>query len=130
MTIRPEPAKNQPLNLYSYADETGNLQAGRIFYRIRQVDADGKIAYSAVQVVSLSPISSVTFYPNPARDRVHVLGWETVSGIQLYDLSGRLALTTGTVTGSLDIHRLLPGIYQARLFLKNGSVKSEKLQVR
>jgi predicted phage tail protein len=52
ITIKTEAAKNQPLNLYSYEDDWAGLRAAdKIYYRIRQVDGDGKINYSAIAFV-------------------------------------------------------------------------------
>lgn len=51
-TIKTEAAKNQPLNLYSYEDVFAGLRtADKVYYRIRQVDVDGKTKYSAIAFV-------------------------------------------------------------------------------
>ena len=51
-TIKTEAAKNQSLNLYSYEDAlAGQRAADKVYYRIRQVDGDGKTKYSAIAFV-------------------------------------------------------------------------------
>ena len=46
---------------------------GNNYYRIRQVDKDGKVSYSQTVLVIFNPASLiVSLYPNPARDAVTV----------------------------------------------------------
>ena len=78
---------------YSFTD--GAPGAGTNEYRLRLVDLDGKYAYSVVKSVRMGLVSSVSLYPNPARDYVNVsLGGEAVGSvsIRLISQSGQLLL--------------------------------------
>ncbi|HVS96434.1 MAG TPA: T9SS type A sorting domain-containing protein [Puia sp.] len=75
---------------YSFADSKP-LQ-GTAEYRLQMVDRDGVYKYSEVKSVRLGVVTSVSVYPNPARDFVNVtLG--NASGftlIRLYNQGGQL----------------------------------------
>ncbi|NOY05167.1 MAG: T9SS type A sorting domain-containing protein [Chlorobi bacterium] len=86
------------LRRYEFEDDLSTVipYSGVIYYRLRQVDTDGKYTYSPVVEVSLSNAPKVVrlspSYPNPVRD-VMTLEWylprsSTVS-LSLYDLQGR-----------------------------------------
>lgn len=56
--------------------EAAQLDAGLLYYRLRQVDHDGTTAYSDVQVVRWQPAAPavrLTLYPNPAAGTASVL---------------------------------------------------------
>jgi hypothetical protein len=75
---------------YSFTDN--KPVQGTSEYRLQMVDKDGKYAYSAVKTIRTGTITSVSVYPNPARDFVNVtLG--NASGftlIRLYNQGGQL----------------------------------------
>ena len=52
---------------YSLRDATAATQAGILYYRLRQVDADGRATLSPVAVLAAAPVQAgFTLYPNPA----------------------------------------------------------------
>ena len=69
------------------------------------------------------------FYPNPAKDQLHMQFSPDVQPkqIELYDLQGRLVLTQGSGFESVDMSRLPVGAYMMRVTLKDGKVFSEKV---
>jgi len=75
---------------YSFAD--GKPVQGTAEYRLRMVDRDGAYKYSEVKTIRTGAVTSVSVYPNPARDFVNVtLG--NASGftlIRLYNQGGQL----------------------------------------
>jgi hypothetical protein len=78
---------------YSYTDS--KPATGTSEYRLQMVDRDGKYAYSPVKAVRIGLISSVSLYPNPARDYVNVVlsGDASVSAnIRLLNQSGQLLM--------------------------------------
>ena len=65
---------------------------GTNYYRLKQVDFDGKFEYSNIRVVTLDEVAQVSFYPNPIQrgnfitienDDVNVL-------LEIFDANGRL----------------------------------------
>jgi len=84
-------------NTYSFTDVTSN-QA--VFYRLAQVDKDGKIVYSSVIAVggdNRSSNLSVAIYPNPTLGqainvKITSLSSKTIA-LQLTDVTGRIVAT-------------------------------------
>ena len=52
---------------YALRDAAAATQAGLLYYRLRQVDADGRATLSAVAVLAAAPVpAGLVLYPNPA----------------------------------------------------------------
>lgn len=107
---------------YSFTDYTP--YEGISYYRIRQVDYDGRYDFSAVIPVRFgNDAGAVQMYPNPATDQVWILIPSTETGpalVELYDLSGKLmmnqavVLQRGSNAFSLDLSEIPSGIYVLR----------------
>lgn len=81
-----------------------NPVAGNNYYRIRQVDKDGKISYSTTIAVVYKPRTLLAeIYPNPVSDllRVKIKSGETASyELTLTDISGRIIHEEKISTGN------------------------------
>lgn len=56
---------------YSYTDT--DPREGTAYYRLKQIDNDGKYSYSAVQSVTIGDLAGAfRIYPNPAREEVKI----------------------------------------------------------
>jgi hypothetical protein len=93
------PAKGQSSNLVEYLGFDTAPMEGLSYYRLKEVDADGKIFYSDLSSVMIgiqTPLYSV--YPNPVQD--HLINFEIPVeedlSIELYDAVGKLVLE-GTI---------------------------------
>ena len=118
----------------SYTTTDNAPIAGKNFYRLKQVDNDGRFEYSAVQMASFSAnTNSISIYPNPAKGRVQI-SIPNASGRLFYNvlqLSGK-AILSGNFTGSnhtLDIANLAAGTYLLQVTGDQFS-KTEKLIVQ
>lgn len=103
-------------------DEAAATQAAPLYYRLRQVDADGRATLSAVAVLAACPVQAgFTLYPNPAPASAQVVALGTSSPlaagytISLYSGAGQL-LSSQLVEGSasaatVSAAGLVPGLY-------------------
>ena len=67
-------AQGRSSQLTAYAALDRAAPAARLYYRLRQVDRDGTLAYSPVVTVAGSgPAAKVFIYPNPARGSISFL---------------------------------------------------------
>lgn len=57
---------------YKFIDNVTNVPGVNVYYRIKQVDFDGKYSYSDMIVLSRVNSSVISSYPNPATDKVYV----------------------------------------------------------
>lgn len=87
LTFVPGAGNSQSLRTYTYLDAQ---PLGPVsYYRLKQVDADGKFVYSAIQVVSTALPQAASVFPNPASTQATVV-W--AAGLS----AGRWSLTTTT----------------------------------
>ncbi len=106
----------------SYFFEDKNFFAGA-YYRLRQVDFDGKTALSLIVFLAAKRNGSFAAYPNPAATEVwvkHPPGHSGPFSLLLYDVGGRLVFSTNITdnqagTSSIDLRGLPPGVYVLKL---------------
>ena len=108
---------------YIYTDT--KAFTGNYYYRLKQVDKDGKFIYSKVILVnSNSKAGAAQMYPNPVQSSLSVVINNDVKGnglISVYDLAGR-SLQQSTVVKNdkilntvVDMNNLVPGLYIVEL---------------
>jgi len=91
---------------------------GRSFYRLKQLDNDGRFKYSPVAIVYINEKKSFDIFPNPAKQNtINLVFSSTVKeklNIKIYDLSGRLHINKEWIIPHqqcLIHHALAPGSY-------------------
>ncbi|MES2727444.1 MAG: T9SS type A sorting domain-containing protein [Bacteroidota bacterium] len=128
------------VNSYSKLDLNAfNVTASNtIYYRLKQVDFDGKYTYSQIVKVykNLEAFSAVAIYPNPFVSQVTVsfnAATQSTAVIEILDIQGKVVATktANTVNGANTVEvnntdNLQAGIYFARLTL-NGESQVIKL---
>ena len=108
-------------NAYNFTDETPLSNVN--YYRLKQVDFDGKFEYSAVVSVNmLKGGKALSLYPNPVSDKLNVVtnSLDTEGAIQIFDMKGSLLKTAQMLNNQLDVNDLPIGLYQIRLIDRNG----------
>jgi hypothetical protein len=105
-------------SVYQFNDQ--NLQDGGYYYRLRQVDNDGRSIYSRSIKLNISTAASNSYriLNNPAHQYVDILmpSQRSISSARIMDMNGRVVsqYTIPTGTGNYRIQgidRLSPGIY-------------------
>jgi Secretion system C-terminal sorting domain len=120
--------ENKP-STYTFEDK-GPLSIS--YYRLRQMDFDGKESLSKVVSVRQTQKGQIQIAPNPTSDKVNILlpnndRLET-STITVFDLIGRQVLTQKTTANALelDMSNLAKGTYLVKIDANN-SVYTEKI---
>jgi hypothetical protein len=90
--------------------------AGLSYYRLKQIDNDGKFSYSPVVTVKNAGLTEASFYPNPTSGKLTVALPQATTAeglrVRIADLTGRvLREQTLPVTGELDLTSLPAGTY-------------------
>ncbi len=100
---------------YAFTDESPSR--GTNYYRLRQVDADGRFAYSPVRAVQIRTNGELAILGNPASDQFGVVGLETGAVVDLIDLNGQLRTRQSATDGRLhvDVRDLPTGMYLLRV---------------
>lgn len=106
-------------NNYSFLDK--NPLNGTSYYRITQVDNDGKTTYSEIKPVEIGfKNNALAVYPNPVADVLEVRLYSDKSKavtLSLYDINGRKvgeklwSMTNGTNQLKWDMGHLPTGVY-------------------
>ena len=128
---------------YSYLDKEG-AKTGVRYYRLHQIDFDGKEAFFTPVAVNFdvkaSTSPTVLAYPNPfnGNDDVHIALQSLTTGtikLLFTDIMGRtirqqnIELTSGLTDVSLiGLNDLKSGLYMVKLTLPSGEVKNLKVQ--
>jgi Secretion system C-terminal sorting domain len=102
---------------YTFNDE-GPLSIS--YYRLRQVDYDGKEKPSNIVSVSLKVGSDITLFPNPTKDKIsfNVDKFEP-NRVMIYNNLGQIVMDKSYQINELDVSSLPTGIYQLELISNN-----------
>jgi hypothetical protein len=111
---------------YEYIDTTYEL--GTNYYRLKQIDYDGKSDFSNIAVVYNNPAEvDLIIYPNPASNSFTVLVTETVQ-LELTDVTGAHKYISTAIAGNnmqvFNATNLPDGVYLLRIW--NGSTQTIK----
>jgi hypothetical protein len=132
---------SQVLN-YTYTDKEAGKNGTR-YYRLEQVDVDGKVNYSPVRAVSFDGAAATSValvaYPNPFSNTVGLtlegvsVANGTLASVKVVDMTGRtvrdqqLALNGASLSLG-DLSDLRSGLYLAKVTLPDGSTKTVRIQ--
>jgi hypothetical protein len=106
---------------YSFTDT--KPFAGINYYRLKQMDKDGKSAYSKIVSVAFANAQTVKVYPNPATNMVTVDAG-SVKVIELYNMLGQTVkapVTYGSSSHNINTSGLAKGTYTLRIVTDNGT---------
>lgn len=106
---------------YSYIDK--NLTRGVYYYRLENIDTDGKVNYSEVRKISIEENAPLFFSPNPANQSI--LFSEKVEKITVWGIGGNL-IKEITNQDMIDISDFNEGIYFVKCS-QNGRITTHKL---
>lgn len=108
---------------YEYGD--GGVLPANSFYRLKQVDVDGKTWYSKVILISREESRYIiAVYPNPTTGKLNLVAGREMKNarIRIINAGGQLLTEKTNISGtaySLDISYLLNGIYFMDVYENN-----------
>ncbi|MBF9238088.1 IPT/TIG domain-containing protein, partial [Hymenobacter sp. BT683] len=114
---------------YGWLDAQLPASAGLLYYRLRQVDADGTAAYSPVRAIALSGPAArgLALVPNPARATT-LTGAVAGAAVQVVDALGRVVLTaTADTAGTTAL--VLPAHLPAGVYVVRSGARAVRLAV-
>ncbi len=102
--------------------------AGRAFYRLKQVDADGSWSWSNVVSVYCADVTGLEAWPNPATDRLYLAfsGRHVARSFALYDAHGRRVRAGALPAGAwavIELQDLPPGLYLLQVYRRQGGTR-------
>ena len=112
---------NYFIHNYSLSDK--KPASGINYYRLKQVDLDGKFNYSKIISIVFNT-KDIPFYPNPATKTIYF--YKPIESISIYDMQGKEVFSSRHIKSDLNISTLQPGIYFIDI---NGGAYKNKLIV-
>lgn len=113
---------------YSFTDK--QPLPGNNFYRLKVINADGKIIYSDIKLIKLSA-PKISLYPNPVKNTLQIIADNTIAenvSIEITNIEGTVlnklefkSSITGIVK-TIDVSNLTKGIYFIKLISPGRSV--------
>ncbi|MGG7665523.1 T9SS type A sorting domain-containing protein [Dyadobacter sp. BHUBP1] len=117
----------------SYDFKDASPLAGTNYYRLKQIDFDGKFMYSSVAALQFDGAKgALSVYPNPAVDGRLTLSLPQAGAYKLsiFDVSGIQVLNTSQSGNTVDIRSLRSGVYVLRVVYENGQAHSKTFVVK
>jgi hypothetical protein len=114
-----------------YSVNDNNPAPGMNYYRLKEIDKDGKFYYSPIVSVKFDAAQGFDMYPNPAEGFTNINSWRgPILEINVYDVTGKLyqSITSsrGQSTYKLNTAELSKGLYIIRVKTAKG-VSEQKL---
>ena len=107
------------------------------YYRLLQVDKDGRSKYSKTLQVAFDDVSSVRVYPNPTRGIVNIsanITAATTLSVRVVDGSGKNVLnlqykaTEGLSNNTIDLSKMATGMYYVSVADNTGIIFNQVVQ--
>ena len=127
-------SQNKSVNIYRFDDTDPKM--GRAYYRIKHIEADGKISYSEIKksVLYINGGDQIMAYPNPVGNQlfVELLDVENTEGvIEVYNAQGSLMatqkFTKEQTRFEVNTSRLPVGNYILKVRQSDGEIKTIKV---
>lgn len=114
------------LQKYSFTDEQPIL--GKSYYRLVQLDMNGKTEYSATRVVTYYG-GTISIHPNPANDflQLSVIDELPIDEVIVYDTSGREMLREVPSSYNLNVSELPSGTYMISITIEGDTIHKRLL---
>lgn len=120
-TVATVPGQGNATQAHSYSAFDHFAPVGPLYYRLRQVDFDGRATFSPVVAVAAGPASELVLFPNPAREVLLIAGPAATAYTVRNQLGQRLLqgfLADGTAT--VELAGLPAGLYHIELKTNTG----------
>lgn len=106
-------------NEYKFIDYNGSPRSSNVYYRVKQVDYDGKYEYSSIVSVKQTSDKIESVSPNPFQNQLTIytnIADQTQGNLTITDLQGHLIKDIKTIDESddsitFDTSEFLPGVY-------------------
>ena len=115
----------------SYTQTDANYNPQRLYYRIKQLDIDGKFSYSTiVPVTAIKDYSTLIVFPNPFTSSFNIGNTDLskIQTVELFSHSGTLVKRWSTPQSAYTVQTLAAGIYTVKIIMTDGSHQQLLLQ--
>lgn len=80
-------------------------------------------------VDDITKTDNISIYPNPVKDILHIVQKDSISKVEIYDLSGKLIQQSNTNSNAVEVNvqTLVKGVYLLKVISNNGKTQTTKL---
>src|SRR5690606_2314698 len=104
-------SQNKATSLQEYTYEHKDVEAGQHYYRLKQVDLDGKYSYSNIESVKIKSVPNETIiFPNPTTGLVYLFGDSDVS-YEIINSAGVNVAAGKANQSTIQMDQLPSGLY-------------------
>ena len=116
---------------YSMEDYS-TINGGLVFYRLKQIDMDGKFSYSAIRNIKAGEINTdLHIYPNPGNGSITIKSsFQGLQKLSLMDQKGNIIYSMSHPDGPIKMYGLKTGIYVLKLMAEGGEMMTRKIIVQ
>ena len=103
-----------------------------VVYTVTAEDGETKVEWTVTVTVLVNvsnhPADQISFYPNPAREKIYLRNFETVNRIEVFSITGEsvLSMAADEIQEVIGINILKQGVYFIKFEDANGSVLTKK----
>jgi hypothetical protein len=113
--------QNNSSNYHPYSILDADPKIGVNYYRIRQVDIDGKYTYSRI-VSAKNEYFGIKISPNPVNDRLTIESSKPIDQIEIINAVGQAIKTFTGSNLTLNVKSLAKGSYYLKIYFKDQQV--------
>jgi hypothetical protein len=110
-------------NFYSNYDEQPIV--GTNFYRIKEIDNDGKFIYSKIVSANYQKVD-FKILPNPVSNQIHIESGMSIEKIEILNAVGQIMKTFLGSKRTLDLQSLSNGVYYVKSYIKDNQFVIKK----
>ena len=112
---------------HAYEFEDNQNINGKHFYRLKQVDVDGKFTYAPIVVVKIAG-KKLSIYPNPVVNEININGGDVLKNTQykIVNQAGKIVLAGNLNANKINVASLANGNYFITINNETGVLLSEK----
>ncbi len=118
---------SQTPKYYSYIDAVNTQET--VYYRLKQIDFDGKFSYSNIIALNATSGNTLVVYPNPFSNEINISANKNISSIKIISASGQTIYnqTINQKNYVLATANYVNGLYILQVVYNDGSKETVKL---
>jgi trimeric autotransporter adhesin len=114
-------SRGNSVSAQAYTAVDAPHEKGMNYYRLKQLDIDGKATYSAIRMINFVNKQNIMIYPNPARGSFNIFVSEITVKVRytIVSINGVQVLSGNIATGSSLTPVNVSGLAAGTLFCQN-----------
>jgi Repeat of unknown function (DUF5650)/Secretion system C-terminal sorting domain len=114
------------INMYSLLDDKLTANTATFYYRLKQVDIDGKFVYSQIVKINILKNINISVYPNPTNKYLNINSNAIIKEVIILNSNGQIVKQIkGNLNNKYDIVQLVKGLYILKVVTANETINTK-----